>query len=86
MDLLPERGAPGGGDVGEFGLRVRRHDAAAIEQKIVDERDGLARARTGDGQDVPVILDPDELGAERADRESFRPDCAGHIRAPCAPI
>src|SRR6185437_14133298 len=67
MHLLPKRRAPGSGDVGEFGLRVRRHNAPAIEQEIIDECDGLARARPGDRQDVPVILDPDELIAERAD-------------------
>src|ERR1700726_4873941 len=66
MDLLPERGAPGSGDIGELGLRVCRHDAPPIEQEIIDERDGLSGARSGDGQDVPVIIDPDELVAERA--------------------
>lgn len=31
VDLLPERGAAGSGDVGEFGLRVRRQHTVAIE-------------------------------------------------------
>src|SRR5665213_4185951 len=67
MHLLPERCATRGGDVGKFGLRVRRHDAPAIKQEIIDERDGLSGARSGDRQDVPVIIDTDELVTERAD-------------------
>src|ERR1700686_575348 len=67
MHLLSEGRAPRGCDIGEFGLWVRRHDAPAIEQEIIDERDGLSRARPGYGQDMAVILDPDELVAERAD-------------------
>ena len=68
MDLLPERGAPGSALSWRFGFRVRRHNAPAIEQKIIDERDGFSGARTGDRQDVTVIRYPDELVAERADK------------------
>lgn len=69
IDFLSKLFAAGGGDGGKLGLGVEGEHAAPVKKQVPDQRHRLAGARSGHRQDVAVILDPDELVAERADQD-----------------